>query len=361
MTDRQRFHKQMHYEPVDRCFNREFGYWQENFRQWSIFRDNHITSNEEADVFFNFDVSRRVEPLWMHPEFEEKVMEETADRKIVINMDGLLAEVPRDGHSTIPHFIKSSIVTPVDWEKVKKERFRRDDPARKVEVEALKKEHPADRDYPLEVWCGSMIGKVRDMLTLEGLSYAMYDYPAMVEEMVETCCVLIEDFLEQVLGAIDFDYAGGWEDIACNRGPLVSVKFFREVVMPRYQRISNKLRAAGIDIWYIDCDGDVRPLVPLFLEGGVNCMFPWEVKGSGHPAEVLKEYGRELRIMGGVDKTVLAEGPEAIKDYLETLAPLVKRGGFVPFCDHRCPPNVKQEDYLYYLDLKEKMFGMNMR
>jgi uroporphyrinogen decarboxylase len=37
---------------------------------------------------------------------------------------------------------------------------------------------------------------------------------------------------------------------------------------------------------------------------------------------------------------------------------LVKRGGYIPFCDHRCPPDVKYENYLYYLDLKEKMFGM---
>ena len=41
-----------------------------------------------------------------------------------------------------------------------------------------------------------------------------------------------------------------------------------------------------------------------------------------------------------------------------SLEKYVARGGYIPFCDHRCPPNVKPEDYLYYLDLKEKMFGM---
>ena len=48
----------------------------------------------------------------------------------------------------------------------------------------------------------------------------------------------------------------------------------------------------------------------------------------------------------------------AIKSYLDALVPWVERGGYIPFCDHRCPPNVKPEDYLYYLDLKEQMFGM---
>ena len=50
--------------------------------------------------------------------------------------------------------------------------------------------------------------------------------------------------------------------------------------------------------------------------------------------------------------------PAEIKAYMESLAPLVERGGFIPFCDHRCPPNVKPADYLYYLDLKEEMFGL---
>jgi uroporphyrinogen decarboxylase len=62
--------------------------------------------------------------------------------------------------------------------------------------------------------------------------------------------------------------------------------------------------------------------------------------------------------MGGFDKMALGAGPEAIKAYMQTLVPLVERGGYIPFCDHRCPPNVKPEDYLYYLDLKEEMFGL---
>lgn len=55
MTDRERFNNQMHYKPVDRCFNMEFGYWQENFKTWKLFRENGITDNAEADIFFNFD------------------------------------------------------------------------------------------------------------------------------------------------------------------------------------------------------------------------------------------------------------------------------------------------------------------
>jgi len=359
MTDRERFNNQMHYKAVDRCFNMEFGYWDENFTEWSIFVENGITNNEEADLFFNFDIIRGVGGnVWINPPFEQKVIEETETTKILINPNGLLAEVPKDGHDTIPHYIGSSVRTPDDWKRVKEERFRRDDPARKIDIEALKKQHPPDRDYPLGVDAGSMIGRVRDMLTFEGLAYAMFDYPDMVEDMVETACLLVEDALDQLLPHFDFDFASGWEDICFKTGPIVTVDFFKNVVTPRYKRISKKLRAAGIDLWYTDCDGDVRPILPYLIEGGINCLFPFEVNSAGHPAQLLKEYGKELRIMGGVDKLELGRGRDAIKAYLESVAPLVERGGYIPFCDHRCPPNVKVEDYLYYLDLKEEMFGL---
>ena len=132
----------------------------------------------------------------------------------------------------------------------------------------------------------------------------------------------------------------------------------REIVLPRYKRISRKLRQHGVTLWYTDCDGDVRPILPIFLEGGINCLFPFEVMGCAHPGTILDAYPGEIRIMGGVDKIQLAAGRPAIRAYLESIEPYVARGGYIPFCDHRCPPNVPEDDYLYYLDLKQRMFGL---
>ncbi|MDP6360355.1 MAG: uroporphyrinogen decarboxylase family protein [Planctomycetota bacterium] len=359
MTDRERFNRQMHHESIDRCFNMEFGYWNENFTKWPLFKNNGITNNGEADAFFSFDGVRGVGGrVWMNPPFEHKVVDETEDRRIIQNGDGLLAEVPKDGHDTIPHYLKSSINGPDDWKRCKEERFRRDDPARKIDIEALKRAHPPERDYPLSIGCGSMLGKIRDMLTFEGIAYAIYDYPDMLEDMVETACLLVEDALDQILPHLEFDLASGWEDICFKNGPIVSLDFYTNVAVPRYKRIGQKLKEHGIDIWYTDCDGDVRPLIPGFLEAGLNTMFPFEVNCSGHPAEVIEEYGGEVKILGGFDKMEMRKGREAIKAYMESLVPLVERGGFIPFCDHRCPPDVDPDDYIYYIDLKEEMFGM---
>jgi uroporphyrinogen decarboxylase len=358
MTARERFNKQMDFKPVDRCFNMEFGYWEENFSQWNIFTENGVTCNAEADEFLSFDPIEVVTSnTWMDPPFKERVIERRGNINIIQDADGLTAEVAADSHSSIPHYTRSPVETPEDWRRVKEERFRTDSPGRVMDVDRVIKEHPPARDYPLGIGCGSMIGKIRDLLTFEGICYAWADYPEMLEDMVETCCVLVEGMLDQLLGKVDFDYAAGWEDICFNHGPILPPSFFTEVVGPRYKRINQKLKKHGIDLWYTDCDGDVRPILPIFLENGINCLFPFEVNSCTHPGRLLDQY-EGLRIMGGVDKMKLLEGKDAIKAYLKSLEPYVHRGGYIPFCDHRCPPDVTPENYLYYLDLKERMFGI---
>ena len=97
LTDRERFNRQMHYQPVDRCFNMEFGYWDDNFRLWPFFAENGITNNDEADIFFNFDRFPRIEgEIWMCPPFEERVVEVREKTQVWVDVNGLLAEVPLD-------------------------------------------------------------------------------------------------------------------------------------------------------------------------------------------------------------------------------------------------------------------------
>lgn len=360
MAARERFRRQMHFQSVDRSFNMEFGYWDELFDIWDVFKEQDIRNNEEADELFAFDPLRYVGgQLSLYPPFERQVIERRAKTDIIINGDGLTAEVPRDGHDTIPHFLHSSIQTPEDWKRVKEERFQVNDPRRLPDIERLKELYPDTRDFPLGIDCGSMIGRIRDMLTFEGLCYAVYDYPDMVEDMIETTCQIIERYLDHVLPHFTFDFASGWEDICFNKGPILSPDYFREVIAPRYKRIHKKLTQHGIDLWYTDCDGDVRPLLPIFLDCGINCLFPFEVNSCTHPGRLLDEYPGQLRIMGGFDKIQLIKGKQEIRAYMESLAPYVERGGFIPFCDHRCPADVSYENYRYYLDLKEKMFGIS--
>jgi uroporphyrinogen decarboxylase len=294
------------------------------------------------------------------PAFERKVLEDKGTHWILQDGDGAISEQMKPEYgASIPHYLRYAIETRADWERLRDERLNPDHPDRLPPYLDARIRRLRNRDYPLSLWLGSLYGWVRNWMGVERISLMVYDDRPLVEEIMEHLTQLTLTVLGKLAGkGLEVDQGDWWEDMCYNHGSLLSPRVFAELMVPRYKRIGKKLHEHGIDLWFTDCDGDVRALLPGFLESGINCLFPFEVNGCAHPAELLNEYGKDLRIMGRVDKIQLGAGKEAIKAYLETLVPLVERGGYIPFCDHRCPPNVKVEDYLYYLDLKEHMFGM---
>jgi hypothetical protein len=181
--------------------------------------------------------------------------------------------------------------------------------------------------------------------------------------MVETLGTLWSTVLERALKAAKaagctFDYASLWEDMCYNRGPLISPQLVRDVMGPQYKRVTDLLRQYGCDVVILDCDGKVDDLIPVWMDSGVNVAFPLEVGTWGaDPIEYRRRFGRELLIMGGFDKHILAKDKDAIRREIERLAPLAEEGGYIPFCDHRVPADVSLDNYLYYLEQAKAIWG----
>ncbi|MDP6776108.1 MAG: hypothetical protein QGI83_05025, partial [Candidatus Latescibacteria bacterium] len=116
-------------------------------------------------------------------------------------------------------------------------------------------------------------------------------------------------------------------------------------------------RSHGVNTVLVDTDGDCRELIPLFLEGGVSGLYPFEVQ-AGMDVKEIREAFPTLQILGGVDKREIAGGPERIDAELEKRIPgMVERGGFIPMADHQVPPDVSWENYLYYRKRIVEMTG----
>ena len=143
-----------------------------------------------------------------------------------------------------------------------------------------------------------------------------------------------------------------------NRGPLISPRLFREFMVPQYKRVTGLLREHGCWLNIVDCDGDIRQLIPLWLEAGINCFFPLEVRAGSDPVAIREQYGRKALLMGGVDKTALIRGGKAIDEELRRVKPVVEDGGYIPHVDHRVPADVSYENYLYYLKKKRQLIGV---
>ena len=72
--------------------------------------------------------------------------------------------------------------------------------------------------------------------------------------------------------------------------------------------------------------------------------------------ELRREFGHDLRLIGGVDLDALRLDKESIKrEVYEKVPPLLAEGGFIPLADGRIRKVIPLENYLYYRRLLEEV------
>ena len=99
----------------------------------------------------------------------------------------------------------------------------------------------------------------------------------------------------------------------------------------------------------------IDSLIPIWLENGVNTMFPIEVgTWNASIAPWREKYGKQLRGVGGMNKTIFARDREAVDQEIERLKPLMALGGYIPCTDHRIAPDAKFELVQYYCEKMQK-------
>lgn len=361
MTARERTLACLHGQPTDRIPAVHFGFWRETLQKWA--RDGHI-SHEEAEAHedgnevdtilcdrLGFDhcwTPAGGSKAFLYPFFEPRVVRELQDgsRHWLNEMGVIELDVP--GTTSIRAEIEHTLVDRKSWEDHYKWRLQWD-PGRAAHLDNWS---PPAQARPLGLWCGSLIGNIRNLLGVEGLAYLGVDDPELFDEIIDTvgdlCLRGVVEALERLPA---FDFGHFWEDICYNHGPLVNPRFFEKKIVPWYRKITRVLNDHGITLVSVDCDGCIDALVPLWLNSGVNVMFPIEVgtwKASIAPWR--EQYGESLKGIGGVRKQVFAEDKAAIDAEIDRLRPLIALGGYLPCPDHRIPPEAKWELVQYYAD-----------
>jgi hypothetical protein len=303
VNDRQRFNATMHYEARDRSPLLDFGFWEETFVVWQGQALPEQVDKKNGHRFFGMELDL------------DAAMGATG---VKVGLMPLFEEVVLEDHG--------------------------------------------DREYPTFLPGGSLYGWLRNWMGLERLSLVLYDDPAWFEEMLTTVADCIIGTLSRVLETGgQFDGCAMWEDMCYNGGPLMSPKHFNRFLVPHYRRIVDLLHRHGVDVIWVDCDGRIDKLLSLWLESGINCMFPVEVgTWRADPVRYRRVYGKELLMMGGFDKRILAGSQGEIEAEVHRLAPLVEEGGFISFCDHRVPPDVPLENYWFYLETARRVWGKDL-
>lgn len=373
MNNRERVKAILNYEKYDRLPIAHFGYWTETLDKWCS--EGHLTKEEIDNVVdgsakdINIATKLGFDFNWyttfqqksgmssLFPAFEPKVLEILPDgfRKMV-NEEGMIV-LQREGAGSIPAEVDHLLKDRQTWEELFLPKLQySDDRIDFKALEALK--DYSKRENPLGLFVGSLFGQIRNWLSVEGISYLYVDDEDLYDEIINTVGNLAYKTTEKMLQTgVKFDFAHYWEDICFKNGPLVKPSVFEEKVGPHYKKISELVNRYGINITSLDCDGWIDSLIPTWMNNGVNTMFPIEI-GTWN-ANILpwrEKYGKELRGVGGMNKTVFAYEYSTIDAEIERLKPQIAAGGFIPCPDHRIPPDAKWENVQYYCEQMRKVF-----
>ena len=357
---RARFHRVMKFQSVERIPNCELGAWPQTVQRWY---EEGMPIRPSTGSCWNGQPVFGLEPLYVWasgidagpiPRFEEKVIEET-DRYIVArNASGIVTKALKTGYVngqrlSMDQYLDFPVKNRADFEALK-ERYDPEEPARYPDrLKDFK-----TRTVPL-VSPGSvgLYMQLRGWMGTENLSAAFCEQPDLIHDMLDFIVHFHLRILDRVSDDIEADLYDFGEDIAYKNGPLLSPRMFGEFFAPRYKQITSHLRKKGIDIFMLTSDGNLELLLPQLIECGINATIPVEVAAGMDPVKLRKEYGKEIALLGGIDKRCIAAGKEEIKRELETKLPyLVESGGCLPMIDGDLAPDISLENFQYYLELK---------
>ena len=370
MTNRERAMNILHYKSADRMPAVHFGYWNELLWEWAEQGKipRHIAerwwdgspAERELDELIGWDFNwyRTVGASnSLRPRFEHKVLEILPDgTRRVQNGDGLIERI-KPGTVSIPSEDDYLLKDRAAFEKLyrPKMQFSPD----RVNLDYFRHfNETRPMDVPVGLHLGSVLGDIRNMTSVVGMSYLLYDededlFADIVDAYAEMQYQCVKAILET--GA-KFDFAHYWEDICFKNGPLIAPAMFEELCAKHYKKRNDLCHQYGIDIISLDCDGVTDRLLPVWFESGVNTMFPIEVGGWGDQFEPARaKYGKGMLGVGGMNKIALREDKFAVDKELERMKRLAELGGFIPCPDHRLMPGTKFELVQYYAEEIKKI------
>ena len=176
--------------------------------------------------------------------------------------------------------------------------------------------------------------------------------PDFVREFMRIMGLYAANLTEQMLREVEVDALIFSEPIGSNAGALISPQTYESLVLPGYEPFLEIARRYGAKTIICRTYANIKALIPSLLKWGIDCLWACEVEPTVmHYPGLRQTFGRELKLIGGIDLDALRRGPEAIRSAIEAVAPLTQEGGYIPLADGRVRADVPYENYVYYRKL----------
>ncbi len=159
------------------------------------------------------------------------------------------------------------------------------------------------------LFLATRVGVFAAMLSmgLEHFFVALYDDRALVEELMDRYTDWTVAVAERVC-AMGIDVFLTTDDLAWKQAPMVSPALFRELMMPRFRRVAEKVTKP----WIVHSDGNIVPLIEDLLSLGISGLHALEPEALDI-REVKGKWGGRICLIGNVSLVTLGRGtPEQV-------------------------------------------------
>ena len=179
------------------------------------------------------------------------------------------------------------------------------------------------------------------------------DQPNLVRDMMTAQGRFAAALVERVLNDVRVDAVIFSEPIGGNEGPLISPGMYEDMVLKSYRPLLDVLHRHQVSSIIFQTYANARILIPGILKWGFNGLWACEVNIQAMDyRSIRREFGRDLRLVGGIDLDTLRHGKEDIRKEIHTkVPPLLDQGGYIPLADGRVRADVPFENYCYYREL----------
>ena len=288
------------------------------------------------------------------PQFPVEVLYEDDEYIVEKNCFGGIVKNHRD-YSTTPMIIDYPCKSREDWEKLKP-RLKASD-YRVDWVSGLQRfQRERSRGRFITFWAVVGYDKIQRYVASERLLKAIIMEPEWVKDMYWTDAKLVMEMCERMMkGGFKFDAAYLGCDLGYTGGLLFSPKHFEDQLHPVLKELCRFFHSHGMYV-ILHSDGNVKDLIPYFIEEGIDCLQPLEVKAGMDLIELKEKYGDKISFMGGIDVRLMAlDDPKPIEKEIKKKFEVAKEGGgYIYHSDHSIPHNVSFQQYKRVIELVKR-------
>lgn len=203
---------------------------------------------------------------------------------------------------------------------------------------------------------GGVFEHLSQIMSFEGLCYALLDQPELVEAIVEKLGNLTTEFYTHILDLDRVTALWPGDDMGFRSGTMIAPADIRRLILPWHRKFVQMAHTRRLPYFLHSCGNLTDIMDDLINEVKIDGKHSFE--DTIIPAEDFhKQYGKRIAVLGGVDINILASGtPDEVRartrDLIEKCGPI---GRFGIGSGNSIPDYVPLENYLAMIDEQHKL------